>query len=338
MGKGNRSNRILTIALSAIFLGAGVFGASATARAQGVVTVPTGEIPAVTNVAYYTAMDRGYFEAQGIKVVLQPFASGAKMVAPLATGDIWVAGGGISAALFNSIAEGLDFKVVADKGQMRPGKSCCDLLVVHPDLVKAFKTEGVRSLKGKTVGLYAKASVNDYGLAQMLKSAGMTMDDVKPTYVSPPNMIQAFAAKAIDAGIVAEPWGARAEQQKVGVRVLEAASVPGLEDLQIAVMMFSGKFIREQRQTALGWVRAYLKGISFYTERGLKHDEVAQIISKHTKLPPALIKESYSFHLSPDGKPNVSSLQKQRDWFSEMGYSKTKLPMEQVIDFSFLEK
>lgn len=325
------------VMLGSVFLAAGILTGPVAAGARKLAVVQTGEIPAVTDVAYYAAMDKGYFQSEGIKVVLQRFASGAKMVAPLATGDISVAGGGVSAALFNSIAQGLDFKVVADKGEMRPGRSCCDLLVVRPDLLHAFRQEGLHSLQGKTVGLYAKASVNDYGLAQMLKSAGMTMNDVKPLFVSPPNMITAFATSAIAAGVVAEPWGARAEQEKVGVRVLQAASVPGLKNLQIAVIMFSGKFIRRHYETAQGWIKAYVRGISFFNERGLKNDEVAQIISHHTKLPTSLIKKAYSFYLSPDGKPNERSLTRQRDWFYKMGYSKTEVPMSKVVDFSFLK-
>ena len=333
-----RTNRIVVIALSVISLTVGVWGVSSGATAQAQVTVKMGDLPSVTNVAYYVAMEKGYFSSHGIRVELLPFDSGAKMVAPLATGDISIAGGGQSAALFNSIAEGLDFKVVADKGQVRPGKSCCITLVVRTDLMPNFKAEGLKSLKGKSVGLYSKASINDYGLAQMLKTVGMNLNDVKIVYVGPPNMITAFATKAIDSGIIADPWGARAEQQKVGLRALEAAVIPGMEDLQIAVIQSSGKFLREQRNAARGWLSAYVQGIQFYNERGLQNDEVAQIISKHTKLPPALIKESYAFYLSPDGKPNVSSMQKQRDWFYEMGFSKVKLPMEQVVDLSFLEK
>lgn len=84
-------------------------------------TVKLGDLPAISNAGIYIAMEKGYFQQRSITVEIERFASAGKMTAPLATGQIDVSVGSPSAGLFNSIAGGMDFKIVADKGQVRPG-------------------------------------------------------------------------------------------------------------------------------------------------------------------------------------------------------------------------
>jgi len=96
--------------------------------------VKMGELPSISNVGLYIAIDKGYFQARGITVEIEPFASGAKMVPALATGQLDVAIGTPSAGLYNAIAGGMDFKIVADKGQTRPGYNFTPL-VVRKDLL-----------------------------------------------------------------------------------------------------------------------------------------------------------------------------------------------------------
>ena len=96
--------------------------------------VKMGDLPSIFNVGLYIAIDKGYFQARGITVEIEPFASGAKMVPALATGQLDVAVGTPSAGLYNAIAGGMDFKIVADKGQTRPGYNFTPL-VVRKDLV-----------------------------------------------------------------------------------------------------------------------------------------------------------------------------------------------------------
>ena len=49
--------------------------------------VRMGDLPAITNAGLYIAIEKGYFQARGITVETERFASAGKMVAPLATGQ-----------------------------------------------------------------------------------------------------------------------------------------------------------------------------------------------------------------------------------------------------------
>jgi len=298
--------------------------------------VKMGELPAISNVGLYIAMDKGYFQARGITVEIEHFASGAKMVPALATGQIDVATGSPSAGLFNAIAGGMDFKIVADKGQVRPGYSFTPL-VIRKDLVDSGRVKTIKDLKGLKIASGAKGINFDYMLAKILEHGGLGFDAVDIVYLGYPEGIKALAAKAVDAAFVPEPWGMQAEQQKVGVRLFLSEQTPSLTPFQVAAIMFGGKFIKERPKVARDFLQAYLQGAKLYNQKGLKDAEIAGIISKHMKLPVEIIQGTIPPYLDAGVKPRVPDLAAMQDWFHQMGWVKEKVPMERVVDLTFLE-
>ena len=134
-----RAATILALVLALLPLG--------NAPARAAETVKLGDLPAISNAGIYIAMDKGYFQEHGVTVDSERFASAGKMTAPLATGQIDVSVGSPSAGLFNAIAGGMDFKIVADKGQVRPGYNFTPL-IVRKDLVDSGKVKTLKDLKG----------------------------------------------------------------------------------------------------------------------------------------------------------------------------------------------
>jgi NitT/TauT family transport system substrate-binding protein len=298
--------------------------------------VKMGELPSISNAGLYLAMDKGYFQEKGITVDIEPFASGGKMMAPLATGQIDVAIGAPSAGLFNAIASGQDFKIVADKGQIRPGHSFTPV-IVRKDLVDSGKVKTLKDLKGMKIANGAKGIQLDFYLAKMLEHAGIAYSDVEMVYMGYPDGVKALATKAIDAMIAPEPWGARSEEQKVGTRMFLTEQAPSIATYQNAVIMFSGKFIKERPKVARAFIQAYLQGIKYYTPRGLKDPEVSASVAKYLKVPVETIRASIPFYIDPAGKVRVPDLAAMQDWFHQMGWVKEKVPMERVVDLSLLE-
>jgi NitT/TauT family transport system substrate-binding protein len=75
-------------------------------------------------------------------------------------------------------------------------------------------------LKGKTIAIPSRFSTHNILLRRLLGKAGIdAAQDVKIIELAPPEMVNALATGRIDAFIVAEPFGAQAELQKIG-RVL----------------------------------------------------------------------------------------------------------------------
>jgi NitT/TauT family transport system substrate-binding protein len=304
------------------------------ARAADVVRM--GELPSISNVGLYVAIDKGYFQSRGITVEIEPFASGAKMVPALATNQLDVAIGSPSAGLFNAIAGGMDFKIVADKGQARPGYNFTPL-VVRKDLVDSGRVKSIKDLKGLKIASGAKGINFDYMLAKMLEHGGIGYDGVEVVYLGYPEGIKALAAKAVDAAFVPEPWGMQAELQKVGVRLFLSEQTPAISTFQVAVIMYAGKFMKERPKVAREFLQAYLQGVKLYNQRGLKDAEIAGFVSKHMKLPVETIQGTFPPYVDVSGKPRVPDLAAMQDWFHQMGWVKEKVPMERVVDLTFLE-
>lgn len=299
-------------------------------------TVKLGDLPAISNAGIYIAMEKGYFQQRGITVDIERFASAGKMTAPLATGQLDVSVGSPSAGLFNSIAGGMDFKIVADKGQVRPGYDFTPL-IVRKDLIDSGKVRTLKDLKGMKVANGAKGINLDYFLARMMEHAGLNYDVLDVVYMSYPDGVKALASKAVDAAFAPEPWGAQAEQQKIGVRYFLTEQVPSIATFQVAVVMYSGKFMKERPKVARAFLQAYIQGVKVYNDKGLKDPEVAGILAKHLKLPAEIIQATYPVYLEPSGKPRVKDLEAFQDWFHGMGWVKEKIPMSRVVDLTFLE-
>jgi len=298
--------------------------------------VRMGDLPAISNAGLYVAMEKGYFGDKSITVETERFASGAKMTPALATGQLDVAIGTPAASLFNAIASGMEFRIVADKGQVRPGFSFSPV-IVRRDLVDGGRVKRVRDLKGLKLASGAKGIHLDYFLAKMLEHDGLSYDAVEIVTLAYPDAIRALASKAVDAVIAPEPWGVRAEEQKVGVRLFLTEQTPEIATFQAAVIMYSGKFIKDRPKVAREFLQAYAKGVRYYLERGPKNDEIATILSKHTSVPPETIKASIPFYIEPDVKPRVQDLATLQDWFHQMGWVKQKVPIDRVVDLSFLQ-
>ena len=139
----------LSLAMAAALLG------PAAARAQEEL-VKVDDRNAISNAGIYIAIEKGYYKEAGIRNELITFASAAKTLPALTAGELDVSAGSPSAGLFNAIAQGAPFRIVADKGQARTGTGY-SLLVVRKDLVDSGQVKTLRDLKGRKVAVFAKA-------------------------------------------------------------------------------------------------------------------------------------------------------------------------------------
>jgi len=318
--------------LLGLSLVAGLLPAAVNAQEE---VVRVGDLPVLSNAGIYIAIEKGFFKEQGIKNELSTFASAAKMVPALTAGELDVSVGSPSAGLFNAIAQGAGFRVVADKGQVRPGYGFT-LLAVRKDLVDSGQVKSVKDLKGRKVAALAKGIIQDYVLDKMAEEAGISLRDLDIIYMTSPNQVTAFETKAIDAAFAVEPWPARLVERGLAVRFRTPDQVKGLTPLQVAAIMYSGKFIQERRPVAQRWMTAYLKGCKVYASKGLQDPEILAIMEKYTKVPAAVIKASIPPYQDPDGKLVLESLADQIAWFHANGYLKEKISVDRVVDLSFL--
>lgn len=303
------------------------------ARAQEAVKL--GDLPAISNAAIYLAAEKGFFKEQGIVTDINTFASAAKQVPALVAGELEVSVGSASAGLFNAVAQQAPFRIVADKGQARKGYGF-SLLTVRKDLADSGQVKSFRDLKGKKIAILAKGNIQHYLVGKMAEEAGLTINDVELVFMDAPSQVTALETKAIDASYAVEPWAARFAERGVAVPFRTPDQVKGLGPVQVGVIIFSGKFIKERRPVAQRWLSAYLKAAELFHQKGTKDPEIAAILEKYTKVPAKVVQAAIPPYQDPNGKLLVDNLADQAEWFAKNGLAQ-KINIQNALDLSFLK-
>ena len=299
--------------------------------------VPVGISPVMSSSAMFIAKARGYFKEQGLKVIINPFkASGAKMVPFLATGQLMVGGGNISAGMYNAIQHDIPIRIVSDKGTVSPNHGYL-ALIVRKDHVDSGRYKSFADLKGFTMAVTAKGVSQEIATERFLKKAGLSLDDIKLTKLGYSDINIALANKSIDASIQIEPFVAAAVDNDIAVRVAGDDEV--YPNQQSAAIMYSPVFIEKHPEQAKAFMVAYVKGLRDYNdafEKGKGKEEIITILTKNTKIRDRKIYTSVvPVGLSPDGMVNVESLKNDSTWYFKRGYIKKQPDIDTIVDLSF---
>lgn len=171
----------------------------------------------------------------------------------------------------------------------------------------------------------------------MVEEVGLGINDVEMTYLDAPNQVTAFETKAIDAAYAVEPWPARFQERGVAVHFRTPDQVKGLGPVQIGVITYSGKFIKERKDAAQRWMNGYIKGAQLLHKNGIKDPDIAAILEKYTRVPANVIKAAIPPYQDPTGRPLMENLADQAQWFFKNGYMEKKVAIESAVDLSFLK-
>src|SRR2546427_12967434 len=154
----------------------------------------------------------------------------------------------------------------------------------------------------------------------MAEEVGLTINDVELTFLDAPSQVTAFETKAIDAAYAVEPWVARFAERGVAVRFRTPDQVKGLGAVQVGVIIYSGKFIKERRPVAQRWMNGYLKGAELFHKNGAKDPEIAAILEKYTKVPANVIKAATSSYQDPNSRLLLENFVEQAQALLMNGY------------------
>ncbi|HYH22903.1 MAG TPA: ABC transporter substrate-binding protein [Azospirillum sp.] len=314
--------------------------ASGPALAQETTTVRVGVNAVVSDVVMNIADEKGFFKEQGLKVEFVNFDSGPKMVAPLASGQIDVGAGASSVGLFNAAARDLGIKIVADKGSSMPGYSYMPLLV-RKDLVDSGRVKSIKDLKDLSVAEAGRGGSPAPALDEVLRREGLSYDSVRHVYnMGYPQQVSALANKAIDAAFTTEPSATQAVEKGYAVRFAN-----GYPHQQIAVLLFSGDFIKNSPEVARKFMVAYIKGARFFNDAvtdgrlaGPAADEVIAILGTTTGIKDeALFRKMLMPGIDPNGRVNVKSLQDDMAFYQRHGFLENPVDLDKLVDTSFVE-
>ena len=126
-----------------------------SARAADQVTIAY--IGGTADVGFYIADAKGYLRDEGIEAKFVVFDSSARMVAPLATGEVDVGSGAVGAGTYNAFERGITLRAVADKARNK-GVFSYQGLMVRKDLWDSGAVRTLKDLKGHKFAMTAPGS------------------------------------------------------------------------------------------------------------------------------------------------------------------------------------
>jgi NitT/TauT family transport system substrate-binding protein len=308
------------------------------AQGHNLQEVSIGITPAMSTAGLFVAYEKGYFEEQGINLVMKQIPrAGAQMIPFLATGQLMVGCGNLNAGLYNAIANDIPLKVVADKGTVMPEHGYLALLVRKAH-VESGRYKDLKDLKGMTVGVTARGVSQEIVYEKYLTKAGLSLDDVRFVILSWGDMNVALSNGAIDATIQVEPLVAKAVENNIAVRVMGDDEV--YPNQQSAVIMYSPFFIEKQPELAKAFMVAYVKGMRDYNdafEKNKNKEEVIKILMKHTKVKDRVTYDKVAtVGLHHDAMLNVATMRQDAQWLYAKGYVTQMPKVDNIADLTFV--
>jgi len=242
--------------------------------------VKIGYLGLVLALPTFVALEKGYFQEQGLKATPTLFESGTIITDALVSGRIDVQTGSavIGHWLLEQNTPGT-FKIFIMYGARKAPQDNTMALMVGKD----SPLQGIAELKGKRMGTFP--GIASLALAKAVLRNSFDPDkEITLVEVPPGNIVQALAAGQIDAYFAPEPFGMIGEARGVGRRLVKSPLL--LLDLKTGIpggpFSFNAKFLKEKPLVAKKVKTAYYKAVDFiYSNEA----ESRKLLIKYANLP-----------------------------------------------------
>ncbi len=295
--------------------------------AEKIEKVIIGTVAAVSDAGIYVGIAKGFFKEQGLELEPGVFDSGSNQVALLA-----------------AVAQGVNIRIVADKGTHTPGHGYIAFLVRKELSSQIKKVEDLKKLQKPRMSINATGgSGQEAQLRTLLKIAGVDIKNVEVKVVPYPQVPAALASNGLDVAPTIEPYATKVIEQGIGTKLIW---IDEFRPNDIGgVLMYSEQFIKERPQAAKNFMVAYLKGVRYYLDAfegknpALK-SEVINILAQNTTVKePDLYQRMRVPGYDTNGRVNVTSLKRMYADFVDIGYIQNpeKVKVESLVDNSFVD-
>ncbi len=303
-------------------------------------TVRLADTLAFVSAPLMIAIEKGYFQEQGLEVQIEGMAGAADVIPQLATGELDATHGGISPGMFNAIDRGVEIRVLAPMNIIPYGEGSTQL-VIRKELADRGEVRAPPDLRGRRVAVNTSGSLVSWQLDKVLEQHGMTVHDVDRVIIPFPDMPAALANGSIDGAMIIEPFLLRSVQQGIAARLI-TRTTPGA---MTTSLIGSGKWLQERPDVVQRFLIGLMRGIRDlqgpqvgvgHPERMFRPDHIA-IFRKYINMPEEFLREQVPNTWDPDLVVPIDTLMEQQAWFQRNGlltYPQL-LPPERVVDERF---
>jgi NitT/TauT family transport system substrate-binding protein len=296
--------------------------------------VRIGTIAAINDAGLYLAMERGYFQQEGLDVELVPFRASADMIPLMGNGQLEVGSGAAIPSIFNAIARGVPLRIVGDKGSYLG--SCSPALVVRRAL--ADEVRGIPDLVGRKVALINLNVATHLDLIKALEEAHVPLDQVEPVAMPFHDMNAALANGAVDAAIVSEPFLTQGVEQGIATQVKCGEELNS--GREYAMLTYAPHFVEQDRAAGERLMTAYVRGVRDYADamkKGIGRDAVIDVLVHYAPADPELYRRMRPVDLDPDGRPNRASIAFDQAMLLRLGAITQPVDLDAVVDMGFAD-
>ena len=226
--------------------------------------------PGAPNLPVFVAMDRGYFEAAGVNVLLETTPSSSYQAESLIKGAFQIGATAFDNVVAYQEGQGaVSFEESPDLFAFMGATQLELSLVVAPEI------ESFNDLRGKSVALDALATGFAFVLYRMLEKAGLSEDDYKKVPVgATPQRWESVKAGKHAGTLTIEPFTSVAIAN--GFRVL-ANSRSVLKRYQGGVFVVSRNWAVSHSDSLIAFIRGYLEGLAWTLEPNNYDDAVVTL-------------------------------------------------------------
>jgi NitT/TauT family transport system substrate-binding protein len=151
--------------------------------------------------------------------------------------------------------------------------------------------------------------------------------------------VAALTNHSIDMAQMAEPFATRVIKSGGGVLLIPGDAVE--PNQQVAVMVYTEKFMSSQPDAANKLMVAYLRGVREYMDAmstGKDRDQVIQILMDKTDIKdPQLWADMYPTGIQPDGTINVQSIADTQAYFQKLGLVQNPADLNKAVDTTIVQ-
>ena len=331
MKKNNRLTFVMFLILTLVFTAVAPVTSIHAARNDSKLRI--GLLKLSSSAPIFIGLSKGFFKDEGLDMDVQWFQAAQPIAVATASNKIDIGATGITASLFNMIAGGQKLLIVADKGREYKGFSS-SAVVVTTDLWNKG-VHKIKDLKGKRLGITQTGSTFHYMIGRLLEAKGLSLNDVELVPLgSIGAVIASLQSKQIDAAIVNEPNTSQAIRDGYAKLITQVGDVI---DYQTSAIFFSSDLLKNDRELAIKFLKAYIKSTRYYYDAALtkkpgEHfDEVVDIIAKYTGSPVDNIKAALPY-MDRNGKLLSKDIQTQIDWYLSHKMIEQSIDSKDVVD------
>jgi NitT/TauT family transport system substrate-binding protein len=240
-------------------------------------TITVGTLPIANAAPMYLGMEKGFFEAEGLKIKPQVGEGGAALIPSLVSGDAQFAFVGVIPAI-TGVAQDVPIKIVTSSDDAAATEEKDWQTLVVP---KGSSIEGVEDLPGKTIAVNALRGLAEVVISRSLEKQGVDYQAVKLLEVPFPEMPAALEQKRVDAALLTEPF-LSAVLAESGTQI-DAPSVETLPNFPNGVYIAAEQYIAENGDVVDRFARAMNKSLEYAQDNP---EEVRRIVPTYTETPP----------------------------------------------------